>query len=92
MTYEIQRGSLQGLGFGGGLLFLGDRQGDLGNSFTLPSYLRTDAAVYYRKNNWKAALNIKNLFNVKYFETAFGELYVLPGSPLSVVGSVSVEF
>ena len=50
-TYEIQKGSWQGLGFGTGLFFVGDRQGDLDNSFQLPSYVRTDAAIYYHRNN-----------------------------------------
>ncbi len=47
-TYEIQNGSLQGLGFGLGLFYIGERQGDLGNTFQLPSYLRTDAALFYK--------------------------------------------
>ncbi|WP_442947493.1 hypothetical protein [Nostoc sp.] len=39
---------------------MGDRQGDLENTFTLPSYVRTDAAIYYRRDNWRVRLNIKN--------------------------------
>lgn len=92
-TYEIQRGNLQGLGFGAGLFYIGERAGDLGESFfELPSYLRTDAAVYYRRSNWQVALNFKNLFNVRYFESAVARERITPGEPLTVVGSVSVEF
>jgi len=47
-TYEIQFGDLQGLGFGLGLFYIGDRTGDLENSFEVLSYLRTDATVFYR--------------------------------------------
>lgn len=46
-TYEIQTGVVRGLGFGLGLFYVGDRQGDLENTFSLGDYLRTDAAVYY---------------------------------------------
>ncbi|MBE9192701.1 TonB-dependent receptor [Gloeocapsopsis crepidinum LEGE 06123] len=38
-TYELQSGSLQGLG----VFYFGERQGDLANTFELPSYIRTDA-------------------------------------------------
>ncbi|MEH2044983.1 TonB-dependent siderophore receptor [Nostoc sp.] len=91
-TYEIQRGSLQGLGFGLGLYYVGDRQGDLDNSFVLPSYFRTDAALYYKRNNWKAAINIKNLFDERYYESSQGRDTIYPGAPLTVLGTISWEF
>ncbi|MEH2286530.1 TonB-dependent receptor [Nostoc sp.] len=91
-TYEIQRGSLQGLGFGLGLYYVGDRQGDLANSFILPSYFRTDAALYYKRNNWKAAINIKNLFDERYYETSQVRTVIYPGAPLTVLGTISWEF
>ncbi|MEH1835221.1 MAG: TonB-dependent siderophore receptor [Nostoc sp.] len=91
-TYEIQTGNLKGLGFGGGLFFVGDRQGDLENTFTLPSYVRTDAAIYYRRDNWRVGLNIKNLFDVYYFESSSGTTGVFPGAPFTVLGTVSWQF
>lgn len=94
-TYELQNGSLQGLGFGLGLFFVGDRAGFADSDppeFELPSYLRTDAAVYYRRDNWKAAINIKNLFGIEYYETHQGYDIVYPGAPFSVIGSFSIEF
>ena len=91
-TYEIQKGNLQGLGFGLGLFYVGEREGDLDNSFSLPSYLRTDAAIFYRRGNLRAALNVNNLFNVRYFESTNGALRVFPGAPLTVQGTVGFEF
>ena len=91
-TYEIQNGNLQGLGFGLGLFYVGEREGDLDNSFSLPSYLRTDAAIFYRRGNLRAALNVNNLFNVRYFESTNGDLRVFPGAPLTVQGTVGFEF
>jgi iron complex outermembrane recepter protein len=38
-SYEFQTGSLKGLGFGLGFFYVGDRQGDLDNTFTLPDHL-----------------------------------------------------
>ena len=92
-TYELQEGSLRGLGFGLGLFFVGDRFGDLDNSYILPSYLRTDASIFYKRNNWRAALNIRNLFDKTYFIGSEGSrLGVYYGEPLTLVGSFAIEF
>ena len=92
-TYEIQSGNLQGFGFGAGLFFVGDRAGDLDATFELPSYVRTDAVVFYRRDNWRAAINIKNLFDIDYVRTSEGfREAITPGEPLSIIGSLSVNF
>jgi len=91
-TYEIQNGSLAGLGFGAGVFFVDSRQGDLDNSFEVPSYARTDAAVYYTRGNFRAALNIKNLFDVRYFEGSQSRNQVIPGAPFTVQGTISWQF
>lgn len=93
-TYEIQEGDLEGLGFGLGFYYVGQRQGDLDNSFTLPDYFRTDAALYYRRNNFRAALNFKNLFDVNYLENTFNEndLSLIPGLPLTVQLTLGWQF
>ena len=78
----MQAGSLQGLGFGGGVRFIGDRPGDIENTFKLPSYWQTDIAIFYRRNNWKAALSIQNTFDVEYFNS----------TPLTILGTLLVEF
>ncbi|MHC5771704.1 MAG: TonB-dependent siderophore receptor [Nostoc sp.] len=91
-TYKITQGDLQGLGFGLGLYYVGDRQGDLANTFELPSYLRTDAAVFYERNNFRVALNIRNLFDIDYYASSQSNLRVFPGEPLTLQGTVSWEF
>ncbi|MBD2454556.1 TonB-dependent siderophore receptor [Nostoc sp. FACHB-87] len=95
-TYEIQSGRLQGLGGGIGINYVGERQGDLNNSFTLDSYFLTNAALFYRRDNWKFALNFRNLFDVEYTNSrgGFGSRTNagLPGEPFTVVGSISVSF
>lgn len=91
-TYEIQSGDLQGLGVGAGIFVVGDRPGDLENTFDLPSYVRTDAAIFYRRDNWQVQLNFKNLFDVDYFENAISRNSVSPGAPFTILGTVSVRF
>jgi iron complex outermembrane recepter protein len=91
-TYELQEGSLEGLGFGLGLFYVSQRAGNSDNSFTLPSYFRTDAALFYRRNNWRAQLNVENLFNTQYFTSSDQFLGVTPGAPLTVSVRIGVEF
>ena len=93
-TYELQSGNLQGLGFGLGFNFVGEREGDLANSFEVDSYFLTNAAVFYRRNNWLVRLNIDNLFDVDYIESVFNSRTrsIYPGDPLTVRASVSYTF
>ncbi|GAB4190173.1 MAG: TonB-dependent siderophore receptor [Coleofasciculaceae cyanobacterium] len=91
-TYQIQTGQLEGLGFGLGVFVVGDRKGDLANTFELPGYTRTDASIFYRRDRWKAAVNVKNLFGVDYFENAISRNSVSPGAPFTILGTVSISF
>lgn len=93
-TYEIQRGNLEGLGFGLGFNFVGEREGDLANSFEVDSYFLTNAALFYRRDNWRLALNVKNLFDIDYIASTNNSrtAQVEPGAPFTIIGSVSVEF
>jgi iron complex outermembrane recepter protein len=89
-VYELQKGSLQGLGLGAGVFVLGARQGDNQNSFELSTHALTNALIYYRRDNWRAQLNFENLFDVNYFIGT--ENAVIPGEPFTVRGQVSAEF
>jgi iron complex outermembrane recepter protein len=93
-TYELQKGDLKGLGFGLGFNFVGSRQGDLPNSFTADSYFVTNAALFYRRDNWRLGLNFKNLFDVNYIESvgSFRTRGTYPGEPFTVLGSLTIEF
>lgn len=90
-TYEIQSGSLKGLGFGGGLFFVGDTEANLpNNGVVIPSYVRTDASIFYKKGNWRYGLNVKNLFDTTYYVSQ--GYYLRPGDPLTVLATISVQF
>ncbi|NJM87278.1 MAG: TonB-dependent siderophore receptor [Hydrococcus sp. RU_2_2] len=91
-VYEIQEGDLAGLGFGAGLFIVGERPGDLENSFDLPGYTRTDAVLYYRRDNWRVQLNVNNLFDVEYFESSAAREFLNYGAPFTIRGTVSVTF
>lgn len=91
-TYEIQKGDLQGLGFGAGLFYVGDREAELPNNFVLPSYVRADASIFYKRDNWQVQLNFQNLFDTNYFESSQNTSLIYPGAPFTVIGKVSVQF
>lgn len=90
-TYQFQRGSLQGFGVGLGLFFVGERQQDLENTSTVPGYLQTDASIFYRRGQFRTALNVRNLFDIDYFEYGNGR-GVYHGAPFSVEGTIRWEF
>nr|WP_230840895.1 TonB-dependent receptor [Gloeobacter morelensis] len=92
-TYRFSRESaLGGLGFGLGIFAAAERPGDLDNTFTLPGFVRTDAAIYYNPGTWKLAVNFKNLFDVRYFEGAQSRSVVVPGQPFTVQGTAGLQF
>ena len=91
-TYTVQKGSLKGLGLGLGLVAVGDRPGDIENSFELPGYTRTDAAIFYERDQFRAAVNIRNLFDTDYFVSSQSRNSVFPGDPFTVTGSLSYTF
>ena len=93
-TYEIQSGSLQGLGFGLGFNYVGDRAGDNANTYEVNDYFLTNAAVFYERGDWQLRLKVNNLFDVEHITSAgnsrsFGNIV---GAPFTVVGSISVRF
>ncbi|MEM1256792.1 MAG: TonB-dependent receptor [Cyanobacteria bacterium P01_H01_bin.21] len=93
-TYDIQDGPLEGLGFGLGVNYVSERFGDDANSFTADDYFLTNATVSYKRDNWRAAFNIRNLFDIDYIEAAGSTRTsgIDPGEPFTIVGSFSIEF
>ncbi len=92
--YEIQSGSLEGLSFGVGLNYVGERFGDLDNSFTVDDYLLTNVAIAYEAENWTAGINFRNIFDVEYIEGVANrrDVDIYPGEGFTVIGSFSIRF
>ncbi len=103
LTYEFKNyQALNGLRLGFGAFAVGNRQGDTNNTFILPGYVRLDTFAAYSLNvgpsRVTAQLNIENLADKDYFEgtdvyfNSGGRLGIFPGAPLTVIGSLRVEF
>ncbi|MCG9892083.1 MAG: TonB-dependent siderophore receptor [Thermosynechococcaceae cyanobacterium MS004] len=92
-TYRIQRGSLRGLGVGLGLYYIGERPLDNANTIDLPSFLRTDAAVFYERDQLRIAINFRNIFDVENYVSSYGSSdFVQIGTPFTVQGTLSWRF
>ncbi|MBW4612453.1 MAG: TonB-dependent siderophore receptor [Desmonostoc vinosum HA7617-LM4] len=90
-SYELQTGTLKGLGFGLGLYYVSKREAVLPNTdVDLPSYFRADAAIFYKRDNWKVQLNVNNLTNADIYNTR--GFLVMPQPPLTVLGTISYTF
>lgn len=91
-TYEFERGTLRGLQFGLG----GDRYskqgGDTDNTFQLPAYGLLRASASYRLGHAKWQVNAYNLADTRYMSGSYSNLYVHPGDPRTVRGTMSWEF
>ncbi len=94
-TYDTAPGSASGWQLGGGIYSVGEREGDDTNTWQLPAYTRVDAMLGYRMK-WGGKplsfqLNAENLLDEKYFDRG-GYSAAKYGEPLTLLGSVKVEF
>lgn len=85
------------LSMGLGTFIVGQREGDLANSFQLPGYVRLDASVKYRKpigkTNLTVQFNVQNLLDKEYYAAARpARIGVTPGESITFLGSVKLEF
>ncbi len=63
------------------------------NTVRLPSFVRFDAAIFYRINeNLRAQLNVENLLDRDYYASAHSNNNITPGSPLAVRVTLTTRF
>ncbi len=94
-TYQFQDGAFKGFGFGAGLYFIGEREANLPNTYTLPGYWRTDATLFYERQAWKFKVNFLNVFDKIYYtggEAGTFNYTLNPSRPFSVQASVTYKF
>lgn len=96
MTYRLLDGMLRGLGGTVSYFASDERQGDNRNSFVLPSYTVTDAALFW---GWRYGgtvitprVGVANLFDEEYYVAGNSLASVVPGAPRTWVASLTVDF
>ncbi|MEH3117766.1 MAG: TonB-dependent siderophore receptor [Methylorubrum populi] len=92
-TYQFQGGPLRGWGLGGGVTYVGERFGDITNTYKVGAYARLDATVFYEIDpTWRFAVNGRNLTDRRYIEQPFNAFNNLPGAPLTVLASLTARY
>jgi catecholate siderophore receptor len=77
----ISRALGGGFTIGTGAFYVGDRYATEDNTVKLPSFVRVDAMLGYKAARWEAGLNINNIPNRKYYESANNNHQIQPGAP-----------
>lgn len=83
-----------GWGAGLGIIHQSDSYTSFTNTVKLPSFTRTDGAIYYTFADGKTrlALNVENLFDKKYYPTANGDNNISPGAPRNARLTLATAF
>lgn len=77
---------------GVGAYYVGDRYAFSDNTARLPSYTRIDAALTYTLQKVELALNLRNLTDRVYYESATNNFQIAPGTPRSVMLTARLGF
>ena len=97
LAYDMPEDTpLAGLGFGAGLRFTGESIAQF-DATRLEEYAVVDLGAWYNLplnggQVLKAKLNVRNLFDREYYVRASDQSIVHPGTPLTLVGSIGIEF
>jgi iron complex outermembrane receptor protein len=92
ISYQFQKGKLQGLGAGLGGNYASDNKilnSDFYGEFTLPAYTVLNATVYYDHPKFRIGLKSDNLTDKQYW---IGYTTMNPQKPRSFTGSLSLKF
>jgi iron complex outermembrane receptor protein len=91
-VYEFQDGHLRGSDVGAAFTYVGDRSGESGSDFELPSYHTVDLLAHYKASkNVTVGLNLNNLFDEKYYERSYSNYWVNPGEPRNFTVSLTLN-
>ncbi|WP_426689451.1 TonB-dependent siderophore receptor [Rhodanobacter ginsengiterrae] len=85
--YTIVGGALAGLGFGGGVRYVGEHYGDIYNDWKTPSYTLLDAALHYDTGGWRLQLNVSNLTDKTYVSACNSAYWCYYGYERTVTAS-----
>ena len=77
----------------GGLVYVGERSGEFGTDFKLPSYTTVRLAANYQlSKSLELGAQIDNLFDKEYYTNSYSDTWVQPGTPRSMNVSLTYKF
>ena len=92
-TYDLP--GIAGLSIGMGANYVGEREANNSNTFTLPSYTRWDSNVTYRFGQalrYRVQLNVQNLFDKRYYDSGGSFVPMYPGAPRTAMVTLGAAF
>ncbi|MFC0128095.1 TonB-dependent siderophore receptor [Ralstonia solanacearum] len=96
LMYEFAPGFAQKAGVGAGVVYVGRRAGNTANTqdgFQLPAYTTVQLNGYVQLDkHLRASVVLNNLFNRTYYVSAYNSVWVTPGAPRSILGTLSYSF
>ena len=91
-VYEFQDGWLRGSDIGAAFNYVGDRSGQTGSHFELPAYHTVDLLAHYAFSpRVKVGAHLNNLFDEKYYERSYSNLWVMPGEPRNLSFNLTLD-
>ena len=90
--YDLLQYRHRSLGVATGVVYRGERQGDIDNSYQLPAYARWDAGLYYQYRRLHFSLLAENLLNTFYVASGKSQVSNIPGTPFNLVGTVRIDY
>ena len=81
------------MGIGFGTIYRDELFASNDNAVCVPSFVRFDAALFYRFNaHLRAQLNVENLLDRAYYSSAHSNTNLTPGSPRALRLGVTTRF
>ena len=94
-TYAFDSGGLKGVKLGLGVVSLGERMADNENTARAPGYVTVNLMGSYQRRvgnaSMRVQINVDNLLDKDYDASASGRR-LMPGTPRSILGSVSISY
>ncbi len=90
--YNLLQDERRTFGVALGMVYVGERPGDLIDSFALGSYVRWDGGVYYQRGVLNASLYLENIGDRTYYAGSLNNLSVYPGNPFTLRAQLGVKF
>ena len=91
--WEDSLSSSSSYGIGSGISYVGKREGNYINSFTLPSYTTVKLVSYWKADkNLTYKFNIDNLFDKEYIVSSYDRSWLTPSDPRNFTLSMNYKF
>jgi catecholate siderophore receptor len=80
------------LTLGGGVIATADRFTSNDDLVRMPGFVRVDAMALYRLGVYEVSLNLQNLTDTRYYESAGGNFQIYPGAPRHALVTLRYRF